>query len=89
MRSTSCGEFYIKDSGTAKKIFRTEIYKDSTLSKLWLSHSSYLRKSFERLNMQIANQYTFSISFKLSTIKCPKIDDEVEYMSKVPCESAM
>lgn len=89
MRSTSCGEFYIKDSGIAKKIFGTEICTDRTLWKLWLSHSSYLRKAFERFNMQIANQYTFSISFKLSTIKCPKIDDEVEYMSKVPYASAM
>lgn len=45
-------EFDMKELGATKKILRMEIHRDKTLSKLWLSQSSYVGKVLERFNMQ-------------------------------------
>ena len=79
-------EFDMKNLGAAKKI-RREI----ALGRLWLSRSGYVRIVLERFNMENAKPVSTLLAnhFRLSTTQCPKTDDDVQDMSKVPYASAI
>ena len=84
-------EFDIKDLGAAKKILGMEIHRERALGRLWLSQSGYVRKVLERFNMENAKPVSTHLEnhFIFSTTQCPKTNDDVQDMSKVPYASAM
>ncbi|XP_042944608.1 pentatricopeptide repeat-containing protein At4g14050, mitochondrial-like [Carya illinoinensis] len=81
----------MKDLGAAKKILGMEIHRDRTSRKLWLSQHNYVEKVLDRFSMGTAKPVSTPLAnhFKLSTAQCPKTDDEVQDMSKVPYASAV
>ena len=84
-------EFDIKDLGAVKKIIGIEIRREIALRRLWLSHSGYVRKVLERFNMENAKPISTPLAnhFRLSTAQCPKTDDDVQDMSKIPYASVV
>ena len=91
LKSLLSKEFDMNDLGTAKKILGMEIHRDRALGRLWLSQYSNVERVLERFNMDDAKPVSTHLvnHFRLSTNQCPKIDDEVKDMSKVPYASAM
>ena len=79
----------MKDLSTTKNIFGMEIRGERALGRLWLSQSGYVRKVLERFSMENAKQVSTPLAnnFRLSTTQCPKTDDDVQDMSKVPYTS--
>ena len=84
-------KFDMEDLGAAKKILRMEIHRIIALWRLWLSRSDYVGKVLERFSMGDAEPVHTSLAnhFRLSTIQCPKPDDNAQDMSKVSYASAM
>ena len=91
LKSLLSKEFDMKDLGAAKKILGMEIHRDRASGRLWLSQYSYVKKVLERFNMDDAKPVSTPLAnhFRLSTNQCPKIDDEVKDMSKVPYVSVV
>ena len=78
--------FAMKDLGAAKKILGMKITRDRKNRKLTLSQGEYIEKVLERFNMQDAKPVSTPLAthFKLSKEMCPKTQEDIEYMSKVP-----
>ena len=81
----------MKDLGAAKNILGLEIRRERALWRLWLHHSGYVRKVLERFSMENSKLVSTPLvnHFRLSTTQCPKTDDDVQDMSKVPYASAV
>ena len=78
--------FAMKDLGAAKQILGMRITRDRKNHKLTLSQSEYIEKVLKRFNMQNAKLVSIPLAshFKLSKEVCPKTQEEMAYMSKVP-----
>eukprot|EP00253_Pinus_taeda_P026327 PITA_26327 len=80
-----------EDLGATKQILGMRITRNRKNRKLTLSRSEYIEKVFKIFNMK--NEKTISAPlashFKLSKELCPKIQEEMAYMSKVPYASAV
>uniref|UniRef100_A0A2N9GMG5 Integrase catalytic domain-containing protein n=1 Tax=Fagus sylvatica TaxID=28930 RepID=A0A2N9GMG5_FAGSY len=59
--------------------------------KLWLSQKNYIRKVLEKFSMLDAKPVSTPLAnhFRLSGSQCPKNEEEIENMSKVPYASAV
>ena len=81
----------MKDLGATKKILGMRITGDRKNRKLTLSQNEYIEKELKRFNMQIAKPVTtpFASHFKLNKEMCPKTQEDMDYMSKVPYASAV
>ena len=81
--------FIMKDLGVAKKILGMRITRDRKNHKLTLSQCEYIEKVLERFNMHNAKPVStpFASYFKLSKEMCPKTQEDMDYMSKVPYAS--
>ena len=68
-----------------------EIYRDRKVDKLWLTQKNYVKKILERFSMFKAKpvQTLPTIHFWLSSEKYPSIEDEMEYMTRVPYANAV
>ena len=84
-------EFDMKNLRAAKRILRMEIRRERALWRLWLFQRGYVGKVLERFIMENAKPVSTPLAnhFRLSTTQCPKIDDDVQDMSKVPYASAV
>ncbi|KAL0453640.1 UNVERIFIED_CONTAM: Retrovirus-related Pol polyprotein from transposon TNT 1-94 [Sesamum latifolium] len=84
-------EFDMKDLGAATKILGMEIHRDRGSRKLWLSQQGYVEKVLDRYGMSKAKPVSTPLAnhFKLSSEQCPKMDREMEDMTKVPYTSAV
>uniref|UniRef100_A0A2N9FQZ7 Integrase catalytic domain-containing protein n=1 Tax=Fagus sylvatica TaxID=28930 RepID=A0A2N9FQZ7_FAGSY len=82
-------EFEMKDLGVAKKILGMEIRRDRGARKLWLSQKNYIRKVLEKFSMLDAKRTPLANHFRLSGSQCPKNEEEIENMSKVPYASVV
>lgn len=82
-------EFDMKDLGITKKILGTEIHRDMSARKLWVSQKSYVKKVLDKFDMSNSKAMSNPLAnhFKLSLDKCPKTYAQAEYMSKVPYAS--
>ncbi|KAK1686989.1 hypothetical protein QYE76_047837 [Lolium multiflorum] len=91
LKSQLSSEFEMKDLGAAKKILGMEITRDRKSSVLFLSQQNYIQKVLHRFNMHDAKSVSTPIAshFKLSALQCPSIDEDIEYMSRVPYSSAV
>ena len=83
--------FAMKDLGAAKQILGMRITRDRKNRKLTLSQNEYIQKVLKRFNMHNAKQVStpFASHFKLSKEMCPKTQEDMDYMSKVPYASAV
>jgi hypothetical protein len=81
----------MKDLGAAKKILGMRITRDRKNHKLRLSQGEYTKKVLERFRMQNAKPVSTPLAshFKLTKEMCPKTQEEIEYMSRVPYSSAV
>ena len=86
LKSKLENSFSMKDLGAAKQILGIRITRDRKNLKLTLSQSDYIQKVLKRFNMQNAKPIStpFASHFKLSKEMCPKTQEEMYYMSKVP-----
>ena len=84
-------EFDMKDLGAAKKILGMEIRRDRSSGRLWLSQQNYIEKVLDRFDMAKCKPVSTPLAnhFKLSSTQCPKSDEEIRDMSKVPYASAV
>ena len=78
--------FAMKNLGAAKQILGMRITGDEKNRKLTLSKNEYIQKVLKRFNMHNAKPISapFSKHFKLSNEMCPKTQEDMDYMSKVP-----
>ena len=83
--------FVMKDLGVAKKILGMIIKRDIKNHKLTLSNAEYIEKVLERFIMKDAKPTSASLAihFKISKEMCPKTQQDIEYMSKVPYPSTV
>ncbi len=83
--------FAMKDLGAAKQILGMRITRDRKNRKLTLSQNEYIQKVLKRFNMHNAKPVStpFASHFKLNKEMCPKTQEDVDYMSKVPYASAV
>ena len=68
-------------------ILGMRIIRDRKNHRLTLSQGEYIEKVLDRFRMKNAKRVTITplaIHFKLSKDMCPKTQEEIEYMSKVP-----
>jgi len=82
--------FAMKDLGAAKQILGMRITRDRKNHKLTISQSEYVQKVLKGFNMQNAKPVSIPLDshFKISKEMCPKTQEEMDYMSKVPYASA-
>jgi hypothetical protein len=83
--------FVMKDCSAAKKILGMRITRDKKNHKLTLSQGEYLEKVMERFIMQNEKPVSTPLDnhFKLTKEMCPKTQEEIEYMSRVPYSSTV
>jgi hypothetical protein len=83
--------FAMKDLGAVKKILGMRITRDKKNYKLTLSHGEYIEKVLERFRMQNARPISTPLAnhFKLPKEMCPKIQEEITYMFRVPYSSVV
>ena len=83
--------FAMKDLGAAKQILGMRITRDRKNRKLTLAQSEYIEKVLERFKMQDAKPVSTPLArhFKLTKEMCPKTQEEIDYMSKVPYSLAV
>jgi hypothetical protein len=83
--------FAMKDLGAAKKILGMRITRDRKNHKLTLSQGEYIEKVLERFRMQNEKPVSKPLSnhFKLTEEMCPRTQEEIEYMSRVPYSLAV
>ena len=76
----------MKDLGVAKQIIGMRITRDMKNCKLALSQSEYIEKVLERFRMKDAKLVSVPLAsyLKLTKEMCPKTQEEIDYMSKVP-----
>ena len=81
----------MKDLGAAKQILGMRITRDRKNHKLTLFQSEYIEKVLDRFRMWDAKLVStpLSIHLKLTMEMCPKIHEEIDYMSKVPYSSTV
>ena len=84
-------QFAMKDLGAAKQILDMRIIRDKANDTLKLSQSKYVKKVLSRFNMNEAKPVSTLLGshFKLSKEQSPKIEEERDYMSKVPYVSVI
>jgi hypothetical protein len=83
--------FAMKDLGATKKILGMRITRDNKYIKLTLSQGEYIEKVLERFRMQNEKPISTPLTnhFKLTKEMCPKTQEEIEYMSRVPYSSTV
>ena len=79
----------MKDLGAAKRILGMQISRDRKKKTLTLSQQAYIEKVLERFQNAKPVSTPFAIHFRLSKDMCPKTQDEIDHMSKIPYASAV
>jgi hypothetical protein len=89
LKKKLANSFAMKDLGAAKKILGMRITRDMKNHKLTLSQGEYIEKVLERFRMENEKPVStpLAIHFKLTKEMCPKTQEEIEYMSRVPYSS--
>jgi hypothetical protein len=91
LKKKLANSFVMKDLGAAKKILGMRITRDKKNHKLTLSQGEYIEKVLERFRMQNEKPVSTPLAnhFKLTKEMCPKTQEEIEYMSRVPYSSTI
>ena len=83
--------FAMKDLDAAKQILGMRITRDRKNHKLTFYQGEHIEKVLGRFRMQNVKPLSTPLAnhFKLSKEMCPKVQEEIEYMSKVPYSLAV
>ncbi|GJX88989.1 putative RNA-directed DNA polymerase [Tanacetum coccineum] len=83
--------FAMKDLGDAAYVLGIKIYRDRTRRLIGLSQDTYLDKILKRFKMENSKKGNLPLhhGIKISSDLCPKTDDELDKMSRVPYASAI
>ena len=83
--------FEMKDLGNTKKILGMQLLRDKAKGELRISQTDYLVRVLEKFCMDSAIPVSTPIAmqFKLSSQQCPKNEEEVNFMKKVPYASVV
>jgi ATP-binding cassette subfamily B (MDR/TAP) protein 1 len=81
----------MKDLGAAKQILGMRISRDEQGGTLQLSQAKYICKVLQRFNMRDAKLVRTPLvsHFRLSKEQCPVIDEEKDFMARVPYASTI
>jgi len=82
----------MKDLGEAKKVLGMKIDRDRRSDKVSLTQKGYLQKVLQRFNIDKDTKFVSTPlvpHFKLNATMSPKTVEEREYMTRVPCASAV
>ncbi|KAH9724032.1 hypothetical protein KPL70_007344 [Citrus sinensis] len=91
LKNLLSSEFEMKDLGSAKKILGMEIKRDRSKGIMFLSQEKYLRRVLETFGMTACKPVMTPIAthFKLSSLQCPKTEEETLEMAKIPYANAV
>jgi hypothetical protein len=91
LKKKLANSFAMKYLGVTKKILGMRITRDMKNQKLTLSQGEYIEKVLERFKMQNAKTIStpLAIHFKLTKEMCPKTQENIEYISRVPYSSTV
>ena len=91
LKRTLSDKFEMKDMGPALKFLGIEICRNRSKKKLHLSQGEYLKKVLVRFGMDKAKPIEMPLPWyiSLSKIQSRKIDEEKEYMDRVPYASVV
>jgi hypothetical protein len=91
LKKKSTNSFAMKDLGAAKKILGMRIIRDMKNRKLTLSQGEYIEKVLERFRMHNAKLISTPLAnhFKLTKEMCPKTQEDIQYMYRVPYSSTI
>ncbi|GKA00550.1 retrotransposon protein, putative, ty1-copia subclass [Tanacetum coccineum] len=83
--------FIMKDLGDAAYILGIKIYRDRSKRLIGLSQDTYLDKILKRFKMENSKKGNLPLhhGIKISSDLCPKTNDELDKMSRVPYASAI
>ncbi|GJU98245.1 putative RNA-directed DNA polymerase [Tanacetum coccineum] len=83
--------FVMKDLGDAAYILGIKIYRDMSKRLIGLSQDTYLDKILKRFKMDNSKKGNLPLhdGIKISSDLCPKTNDELDKMSRVPYASAI
>ncbi|GKE14190.1 retrotransposon protein, putative, ty1-copia subclass [Tanacetum coccineum] len=83
--------FTMKDLGDAAYILGIKIYRDRSKRLIGLSQDTYLDKILKRFKMENSKKGNLPLhhGIKISKDLCPKTDEELDRMSRVPYASAV
>ncbi|GJT71733.1 putative RNA-directed DNA polymerase [Tanacetum coccineum] len=83
--------FAMKDLGDAAYILGIKIYRDRSKRIIGLSQDTYLDKILKRFKMDNSKKGNLPLhhGIKISSDLCPKTNDELDKMSRVPYASAI
>jgi hypothetical protein len=81
-------KFDMKDLGPTHFILGMEIKRIKASKKLWLSQQKYVEGILKRFNMQPV-KFPIHVGTKLYVDQCPKPEEELEYMTRVPYASVV
>eukprot|EP00253_Pinus_taeda_P025815 PITA_25815 len=89
LKTQLSSKFDMKDLGAANYILGMEIKRDRAKRKLSLNQRKYVKTILQRFNMQDSKptKVPILVGVKLSTVQCPKTQEEEEDMSCVPYAS--
>ncbi|GJR19824.1 retrotransposon protein, putative, ty1-copia subclass [Tanacetum coccineum] len=81
----------MKDLGDVAYVLGIKIYRDRTRRLIGLSQDTYLDKILKRFKMENSKKGNLPLhhGIKISSDLCPKTDDELDKMSRVPYASAI
>jgi len=91
LNSQLLAKFEMKDLDVDKHILGMEIRRDRMNKKLWLGQSKYVNSVLQRFNMHDCRPLCvpFTVGTNLSASQCPTSPSEMEYMRRVPYQSAV
>ena len=91
LKKKLANSFAMKDLGATKKIIGIRITRNGKNRKLTLSRGEYIEKVLERFRIKNEKKISTPLAnhFKLTKEMCPKTQEEIEYMSKVPYSSTI
>jgi len=84
-------EFEMKDLGAAKQILGMRISRDEQGGTLQLFQAEYIRKVLQRFNMRDAKPVRTPLvsHFRLPKEQCLEIDEDKDFMARVPYVSTI
>jgi len=84
-------KFYMNDLGATHFILGMEIKRYCVDRKLWLRERKHVERALKCFNMQECKlvKEPIIVGMTLYVEKCPKAQEEIEYMVHVPCANGV
>ncbi|KAH9745502.1 hypothetical protein KPL70_004095 [Citrus sinensis] len=91
LKNLLSSEFEMKDLGSAKKKLGMEIKRDRSKGIMFISQEKYMMRVLETFGMTSCKPLMTPMAthFKLSSLQCPKTEEEKLEMAKIPYANAV